>query len=72
MSRARRIPRQSRQRTGILGRAAVAAIVTVWLLVRRQAGRFAERAERAYPGPLESPGRRAKITAAPRAGAGRG
>jgi membrane protein DedA with SNARE-associated domain len=49
----------------VLGGAAVAAIVAVWLLVRRQAGRFAERAERAYPGPLESPGRRAEITAAP-------
>ena len=34
-----------------LGAAAVAAVIAVWLLVRRQAGRLAERAEQAYPGP---------------------
>jgi len=37
----------------VLGGAAVAAIAGAWLLLRRQAGRLAERAERAYPGPLE-------------------
>jgi membrane protein DedA with SNARE-associated domain len=37
----------------ILAGAAVAAIAAAWLLVRRQAGRLAERAEQAYPGPLE-------------------
>ncbi len=56
----------------VLGGAAVVAIVAVWLLVRRQAGRLAERAERAYPGPLEGPARRAEATAAPgRDGGGR-
>ena len=49
----------------VLGGAAVVAIVAVWLLVRRQAGRLAERAEQAYPGPLESPTRRAETAAAP-------
>jgi membrane protein DedA with SNARE-associated domain len=52
----------------ILGGAVVVAIAAVWLLVRRQAGRLAERAERAYPGPLESPARRAETAAAPRPG----
>ena len=37
-----------------LGGAAVVAVIAVWLLVRRQAGRLAERAEAAYPGPLDS------------------
>jgi membrane protein DedA with SNARE-associated domain len=37
----------------ILAGAAVAAIAVAWLLVRRQAGRLGERAEQAYPGPLE-------------------
>jgi membrane protein DedA with SNARE-associated domain len=41
----------------ILGGAAVVAIVVVWLLVRRQAGRLADRAEEAYPGPLDDPPR---------------
>ncbi|HLH81741.1 MAG TPA: DedA family protein [Trebonia sp.] len=41
----------------ILGGAAVVAIAAAVLLVRRQAGRLADRAEQAYPGPLESPGR---------------
>jgi len=36
----------------ILGGAAIVAIVIVLLLVRRQAGRLADRAEQAYPGPL--------------------
>jgi hypothetical protein len=31
----------------ILGGAAVVAIITVWLLVRRQAGKLADRAEQA-------------------------
>jgi membrane protein DedA with SNARE-associated domain len=35
----------------VLGGLAVAAIIAVWLVVRRQAGRLAVRAE-AYPGPL--------------------
>jgi membrane protein DedA with SNARE-associated domain len=39
--------------TWVLGGAAVLAIVAVLLLVRRQTGRLAERAEVAYPGPLE-------------------
>jgi membrane protein DedA with SNARE-associated domain len=38
-----------------LGGAAIVAVIAVWLLVRRQAGRFADRAEEAYPGPLDSP-----------------
>jgi membrane protein DedA with SNARE-associated domain len=37
----------------ILGGAAVLAIVAVVMLIRRQTGRLAERAEAAYPGPLE-------------------
>jgi hypothetical protein len=32
---------------------AVIAVIAGWLLVRRQAGRLAARAEAAYPGPLE-------------------
>jgi membrane protein DedA with SNARE-associated domain len=49
----------------ILGGAAVVAIAAVFLLVRRQAGRLAERAEQAYPGPLESPARRPETATAP-------
>jgi membrane protein DedA with SNARE-associated domain len=41
----------------ILGGAAVVAIVLVLLVVRRQAGRLADRAEQAYPGPLDGPAR---------------
>jgi membrane protein DedA with SNARE-associated domain len=37
----------------VLGGAAVVAIAAVLLLVRRQTGRLAVRAEAAYPGPLE-------------------
>lgn len=37
----------------IMGGIAVITFAAVWLLVRRQAGRLAERAERAYPGPLD-------------------
>jgi membrane protein DedA with SNARE-associated domain len=37
-----------------VGGAAVAAVIAVWVLIRRQAGRLAERAEAAYPGPLDS------------------
>lgn len=36
----------------ILGAAAVAAIVAMLLIVRRQTGKLAGRAEAAYPGPL--------------------
>jgi membrane protein DedA with SNARE-associated domain len=36
-----------------LGGAAVVVIIAVVLLVRRQAGRLADRAEEAYPGPLD-------------------
>jgi membrane protein DedA with SNARE-associated domain len=36
-----------------LGGMAVIAVIAGWLLVRRQAGRLAARAEAAYPGPLE-------------------
>jgi len=43
----------------ILGGAAVVAIVIVLLLVRRQFGRLADRAEQAYPGPLDGPPRHA-------------
>jgi membrane protein DedA with SNARE-associated domain len=42
----------------ILAGAAVVAIIVVFLLVRRQAGRLAERAEQAYPGPLDGAGLR--------------
>jgi membrane protein DedA with SNARE-associated domain len=38
-----------------LGAAAVVAIIATWLLVRRQASLLADRAEKAYPGPLDSP-----------------
>jgi hypothetical protein len=41
----------------ILAGVAVVAIVLVVLLVRRQAGRLADRAEQAYPGPLDDPPR---------------
>ncbi len=37
----------------ILGGVAIAAIVAMLLVVRRQGARLAERAERAYPGPLD-------------------
>jgi len=42
----------------ILGGAAVAAIVVVWLVVRRKSGQLADRAEQAYPGPLDGLPRR--------------
>ena len=42
----------------ILGGAAVAAIVVVWLVVRRKSGQLADRAEEAYPGPLDERPRR--------------
>lgn len=48
----------------ILAGVAVVVVVVLWLLIRRQSGRLAERAERAYPGPLESPGRRPEGAAA--------
>jgi membrane protein DedA with SNARE-associated domain len=41
----------------ILGGVAVVTIVAVFLLVRRQAARLADRAEQAYPGPLDGPAR---------------
>ena len=51
----------------ILGGAAIVSIVVVWLLVRRQTSLFADRAEQAYPGPLDGPprGREAAATPAP-------
>jgi membrane protein DedA with SNARE-associated domain len=52
----------------ILGGAAVVAIVATWLLVRRQAGRFADRAEQAYPGPLDDPPRRPESAGSARRG----
>jgi membrane protein DedA with SNARE-associated domain len=56
----------------ILGGAAIVAIVVVWLLVRRQTSRFADRAEQAYPGPLDGPthGREAAASG-PQRGGGR-
>ncbi|HET9081580.1 MAG TPA: DedA family protein [Trebonia sp.] len=48
----------------ILGGAAVAGVIAVWLLVRRQAGLLAERAEQAYPGPLDGDGHEATVSAA--------
>lgn len=51
----------------ILGGAAIAAIVVVWLLVRRQASLLAVRAEQAYPGPLDGqPRSRAAAASSPR------
>lgn len=44
----------------ILGGAAVVAIVVGLLAVRRQAARLGDRAEAAYPGPLESAGNRSR------------
>lgn len=41
----------------ILGGAAVVAIIVLWLLVRRRASQLADRAELAYPGPLDGPRR---------------
>jgi membrane protein DedA with SNARE-associated domain len=55
----------------ILGGAAVIGIIVVWLLVRRQAGQLADRAERAYPGPLDGPPRRQQPAGSPRPGTGR-
>ena len=50
----------------ILGGAAVAAIVVVWLVVRRKSAQLADRAEQAYPGPLDGlPRRPARNTSAP-------
>jgi len=45
----------------ILGGAAVVAIVVVVLLVRRQSGQLADRAEKAYPGPLDGLPRRPEL-----------
>jgi membrane protein DedA with SNARE-associated domain len=39
----------------VLGIGAVVAIIVTLLLVRRQLGKLAARAEAAYPGPLEPP-----------------
>ena len=39
--------------TWVLAGAAVVAIVAVLVIVRRQTGKLAARAEEAYPGPLE-------------------
>jgi membrane protein DedA with SNARE-associated domain len=50
------LQRSSRTIDWILGGAAVVAIVAVVLLVRRQGSRLADRAEQAYPGPLDDAG----------------
>ena len=42
----------------ILGGVAVVAIIAVLLVVRRQFGQLADRAEEAYPGPLDELPRR--------------
>jgi membrane protein DedA with SNARE-associated domain len=47
------LQRTSGMVTWILGGAAIVAIAVVWLLIRRQASRLADRAEAAYPGPLD-------------------
>ena len=52
----------------ILGGVAVVAIAAVVLLVRRQASRLAERAEEAYPGPLDGPPLRLKAAGSARPG----
>jgi len=39
----------------VLAGAAIIAIIVVWLVIRRQAGRLGDRAEAAYPGPLDGP-----------------
>ena len=39
----------------VLGVAAAVAIIAGWLLLRRGASRLADRAEKAYPGPLDNP-----------------
>jgi membrane protein DedA with SNARE-associated domain len=39
----------------VFGGVAVVVIVAIWLLIRRHAGRLAERAEASYPGPLDDP-----------------
>ena len=49
----------------ILGGAAVVAIVVVVLLVRRQSGQLADRAEKAYPGPLDGPAQHPETAVAP-------
>jgi membrane protein DedA with SNARE-associated domain len=52
----------------ILGGVAVVAIAVVVLLVRRQASLLAERAEKAYPGPLDGPARRQEPVGSARPG----
>ncbi len=52
----------------ILAGVAVVVIIAVWLLIRRQASRLADRAEKAYPGPLDSSGPARDRRAASRAG----
>jgi membrane protein DedA with SNARE-associated domain len=47
-----------------LGGAAAVVVVALWLLVRRQGGRLADRAEQAYPGPLD--GHQATSSGTPR------
>src|SRR5215467_8638880 len=44
----------------ILGGVAIVAIIAAWLLIRRQFNVLADRAEEAYPGPLDNPGQRAR------------
>jgi hypothetical protein len=51
----------------ILGGLAIVAIVFVLLVVRRRAGQLADRAEEAYPGPLDERPRRSERNTSARA-----
>src|SRR5215831_3217364 len=52
----------------VLGIGAVVAIIITLLLIRRQLGRLGDRAEAAYPGPLEPPRRSSRRLPPPQAG----
>ena len=52
----------------ILGGVAVVAIIAVLLVVRRQFGQLADRAEEAYPGPLDELPRWPRTATQPRRG----
>jgi len=51
------LQRESRTIDFILGGAAIVLIAVLWWLVRRQGSRLADRAEQAYPGPLDGEAR---------------